>query len=339
MADIGDNASLMMDRPPAAMTTADDKTRQRTDDATDRPTFTFGGRIVYAIFWLIGALPLRWLHGLGARLGQARQGRVRRIVDCNFVLCFPEWSTAERATRVDATLAESGRSMLEAFRIWTRPKQALSWIKEIHGEEHLTRAREAGRGVLVLAPHLGAWELLNLYLATTGPGAVLYRAPSSLALESAIAQARAALGTAQIRADRNAPRKLIRRFNAGEWAGILPDQQPRVGEGVFAPFFGIDALTMTLAPRLAQRATTLFGWAERLPNSAGFRLHFAPAPAALADPDPVIAAGAMNAAIEALARQAPDQYAWTYKRFSLRPPGVPDRYTRDTRRRRRKTTE
>lgn len=317
------------------MAETDDSARPRAQAAGDPPAFTPGGRVVYALFWLLGALPLRALHALGARIGRARRGRVRRIVDCNFVLCFPEWDEAERLARVDATLAEAGRSMFEAFRIWTRPRRALDWIREVRGSEHLAAARQAGRGVLVLAPHLGAWELLNLYLATTGPGAVLYRAPAFAALDSAIVHARAALGTRQVPAGRNAPRTLIRHFAAGDWVGILPDQQPRMGEGVFVPFFGVDALTMTLAPRLAQRAATVFGWAERLPDSAGFRLHFLPAPAGLADPDPVVAAGAMNAAIESLARQAPEQYAWTYKRFSLRPEGVSDRYTPDTRRNRR----
>lgn len=297
------------------------------------PALTFRGRVVYAMFWLIGSLPLRWLHGLGARLGRARHGRVRRIVECNLALCFPDVPDAERAALTEATLAEAGRSMLEAFRIWTRPHRALQWIKQVHGAEHLTHARAQGRGVLLLAPHLGAWELLNLYLATGGPGGVLYRPPSSAALEAAIVHARSALGMAQIRADRSAPRALIRRFAAGDLIGILPDQQPRIGDGVFAPFFGVQTLTMTLAPRLAQRVPTLFGWAERLPHSAGFRLHFTPAPPGLTDPDPVVATTAMNAAIESQVRRAPAQYVWTYKRFSKRPAGEPKRYTADTRRR------
>lgn len=289
---------------------------------------------MYALFWLIGSLPLRWLHSLGARLGRTRQGRTRRIVACNLTLCFPESSPSDRAALVDATLAEAGRGALEVFRIWTRPRRALRWIVEVRGEDHLAQARAQDRGVLLLAPHLGAWELLNLYLATGGPGGVLYRPPGSPALEAAIVRARGALGIAQIRADRNAPRSLIRRFAAGELIGILPDQQPRLGDGVFAPFFGIQALTMTLAPRLAQRVPTLFGWAERMENSAGFRLHFVPAPDDVSDPDPVVAAAAMNQVIESCVRMAPAQYAWTYKRFSKPPPGEPKRYPADTRRRR-----
>lgn len=292
------------------------------------------GWIVYGAFWLIGSLPLRGLHAIGAWLGCRRQGRTRRIVERNLELCFPQLAPGERGALADAAMADAGRGTLEAFRVWTRPTRMLRHIVAVEGGEHLVRARAAGRGVLVLAPHLGAWELLNLYLATTGPGSVLYRAPEQAAVEAAIARGRGALGMAQIRADRNAPRTLIRRFAAGELVGILPDQQPKVGEGVFAPFFGVQALTMTLAARLAQRVPTVFGWAERLPDAGGFRLHFKPAPAALGDPDPTVAAAAMNAAIEDWVREAPAQYVWTYKRFTKRPDGEPPRYGPETRRRR-----
>jgi KDO2-lipid IV(A) lauroyltransferase len=293
-----------------------------------------GARVVLAGFWLLGCLPLAWSHWLGALWGRSRRGRVRYIVERNLALCFPDLDDAARGRLVEASLAEAGRSMLEAFRIWTRPRSMLARIVRVEGGDELAAARAEGRGVLLLAPHLGAWELLNLYLATTGPGAVLYKPPASPALDAAIVHARGRLGMGQIRADRSAPRTIIRYLAQGKLVGILPDQQPRAGEGVFAPFFGLHALTMTLAPRLAQRAPTLIGWAERLPDAGGYILHLQRAPAALADPDPVIATAAMNAAIEATARQAPAQYAWTYKRFSKVPPGEPKRYGPETRRRR-----
>lgn len=295
-----------------------------------------GGWLVFGAFWIVGGLPLRWLHGIGAWIGRRRGGRARRIVERNLALCFPELDAEARQRLADVAMADAGRGMLEAFRVWTRPRDMLRRIVAIEGGEHLARARAQGSGVLVLAPHLGAWELLNLHLATGGPGGVLYRPPSSRALEAAIAHGRSALGMAQIRADRSAPRSLIRRVAAGELVGILPDQQPKVGEGVFAPFFGVQALTMTLAPRLSQRVPAVFGWAERLPDAGGFRLHFKPAPDALRDPDPVVATTAMNAAIEGWVRQRPAQYVWTYKRFTKRPAGEPARYGPETRRRRRR---
>jgi len=291
--------------------------------------------LVWAIFRLVAALPLPALQAVGGWLGRRRRGRGRRIAEYNLALCFPELEPGQRQQLVDSALAGLGQGMFEAFAIWTRPRRALAWIGQVHGAERLQQARAAGKGVLILAPHLGAWELLNLYLAATGPGAVLYRPASSAALDEAIVRGRGALGMGQIPADRSAPRTIIRRLAAGDTIGILPDQQPRLGEGVFVPFFGVQALTMTLAPRLSQRAPTLLAWAERLPDGAGFDLHFEPADAALRDPDPAVASAAMNAQIEALVRRHPEQYVWDYKRFSLRPEGEPERYGPGTRRRHR----
>jgi KDO2-lipid IV(A) lauroyltransferase len=143
------------------------------------PALGLGARLVLAGFWLLGGLPLRMSHRLGALWGRSRRGRVRHIVERNLALCFPELDAAARGCLADASLAEAGRSMLEAFRIWTRPRAMLARIVRVDGEDALAAARADGRGVLLLAPHLGAWELLNLYLADTGPGAVLYKPPAS----------------------------------------------------------------------------------------------------------------------------------------------------------------
>ena len=107
--------------------------------------------------------------------------------------------------------------------------------------------------------------------------------------------------------------------------GILPDQQPKAGEGVFAPFFGKQALTMSLLPRLAARtgAAVVFAYCERIGDGAGapgFALHIEQAPDAIASADPVAGAAALNAAVERIARRQPAQYQWTYKRYTLRPP-------------------
>ena len=127
----------------------------------------------------------------------------------------------------------------------------------------------------------------------------------------------------QVRAEGAAVRQLFKRLNAGGVVGILPDQQPKAGEGEFAPFFGVPALTMTLLPRLAARsgATVLFGYCERIGAGPGFRLRFEAAPPQLADRDPAVGVRALNAAVEAIARRDPAQYQWTYKRYTLRPPG------------------
>jgi KDO2-lipid IV(A) lauroyltransferase len=125
----------------------------------------------------------------------------------------------------------------------------------------------------------------------------------------------------QVRAEGAGVRALYKRLAAGGVAGILPDQQPKQGEGQFAPFFGLDANTMVLLPRIAQRtgATVLFAFAERLVRGAGHRIRILPAPAGIADPDLRVACTALNRGVEQCVDLAFPQYQWTYKRWAERP--------------------
>ena len=127
----------------------------------------------------------------------------------------------------------------------------------------------------------------------------------------------------QVRAEGPAVRQLWKVLKDGGAVGILPDQQPKAGDGEFAPFFGVQALTMTLLARLAQRtgATVLLAWCERIDGGPGFALHIEPAPAAMADADGPRAVAALNAQVERIAARDLAQYQWTYKRYTLRPDG------------------
>ena len=285
--------------------------------------------------WLLttlGRLPLRWLQALGrlagtlARLLGTREATVARR---NLELCLPELDAGNRAGLRREALAATAQTALECARLWTRPAaENLALVRRVHGGELLDAALAAPAGVLIAAPHLGNWELLNQFLASRTPLTIVYRAPKRVALEGLLRRGRGVPGVTQVRAEAAAVRVLLRTLQQRGAVGILPDQQPKAGEGVFAPFFGVPAFTMTLLPRLAQRtgATVLFAFAERLPRAAGFDIHVLPAPTGIHDPDPVRAATALNAGVEACARAAPAQYQWTYKRFSMRPGTEAPRY-------------
>ena len=145
------------------------------------------------------------------------------------------------------------------------------------------------------------------------------------ALEPLLLRARGALPVEQVRAEGAGVRTLYKRLAAAGVVGILPDQQPRQGEGVSAPFFGVPAPTMVLLPRLAERtgAAVLFSFVERLPRGAGYHLHFLPAPPDLVDPDVARACAALNGGVEACVRLAFAQYQWSYKRWPMSTP-LPD---------------
>jgi KDO2-lipid IV(A) lauroyltransferase len=292
----------------------------------------FAARAMHALLWLIGCLPLRVLHALGdglawilrvANLGGAR------IARRNLELAFPGLDPAARERLRRQSLRETGRTLFETCRFWTRTApENLRLVRACHGVELLDAAQSAAHGVIVAAPHLGNWELLNQWLAARAPIAIVYRPPRQAWLEDLLRRSRGHDGVTQVRAEAAGVRQLFRRLKDGGTVGILPDQQPKAGEGEFAPFFGVPALTMSLLSRLAHKsgAHVLLAWAERLPECRGFEIHLAPAPAAVADPDTGIALAALNAALEDCVRQIPAQYQWSYKRYSKRPLGSARRY-------------
>ena len=305
------------------------------------------GRLLYAVAWLIGRLPLRALHAIGdvcagiTRLANAREYRVARR---NLQLISPQASAAAHQQRTRAVLRRTWHCALETVRFWTRPaRQNLRLVQRVHGgdlfEAALAAALANRRGAILAAPHYGNWELLNQYLASRTALAILYLAPDSAIVEGFLRRVRQRPGVIAIRADAGGVRQLLRHLQAGGVVGILPDQQPKLGDGVFAPFFGIDALSMTLLPRLAQRsgATVLFAIAERAADDTHFDIHFQHAPDALSGSDLPAAAAAMNAAVETLARRDEAQYQWTYKRFSRPPPGKDNPYWPDCYPRQRST--
>ncbi|MBD8527483.1 lipid A biosynthesis lauroyl acyltransferase [Pseudoxanthomonas sp. CAU 1598] len=285
---------------------------------------TWPGRIAFAALWLLGAIPLSVLHGLASVLAwplarlSFRESRVARL---NLLLCFSQLDEAERRRRHRQVLRETLCMLLESGRVWTRPVgQALRWVREVRGLEHLQAARAGGRGVIVAAPHLGNWELFGHYLSSLGPLSIVYREPQWVPAHQILLLGRGGGAVEQLPAQPSSVRKMLKALRDGRLLGILPDQQPKVGEGEFAPFFGYPALTMTLLSRLAEKSAVevVFGFAERLPRG-GFRVHFLPAPEGIADADPVRAATALNQGVEACVARSPWQYQWTYKRFSWRP--------------------
>jgi len=286
--------------------------------------------LIYLSMRLLSRLPLRVLQAIGAGMGSLmlwRRGAFRRHIVANLRIALPGASAAERERLLHAAARESGKSAWEIVKIWGGgAERALGLVREVRGEALLDAALANGAGVIIAAPHLGCWELLNYWLCRKTPMAILYRPPRIAALEGLLRKVRGALAPIQVRADGAGVRQLYKRLEGGGTVGILPDQKPRAGEGRFAPFFSHEALTMVLLPRLAARtgASVLFAFAERLPRGAGYRIHVLPAPDGIADPDLDRACAALNRGVQDCVELAFTQYQWQYKRYSA--PGRPSPY-------------
>lgn len=283
-------------------------------------------RLLYLLVGAFARLPWPWLRALAdgiAWLWRRTGGRESRVAGRNLEMACPELSPAQREALQREILRTTARQAFETLRLWTRPHAAnLRMIRETHGVALFDAAIASGKGVIVAAPHYGNWELLNQWLAAHTPLAILYRPPESRLGEAFLREVRgdAADRVTQVRAEAAGIRQLFKRLRDGGVVGILPDQQPKSGDGEFAPFFGKPAYTMTLLPRLAERsgATVLFAYCERIGDLA-FALRIEPAPEGIASSDTMVATAALNAEVERIARRAPAQYQWTYKRYTLQP--------------------
>jgi len=288
-------------------------------------------RLLYCCTAAFARLPWSWLRRIADALAatwlrlNAREARVARR---NLELIYSDLPLAEREALLRNILRTTARQLVETTRLWTHPHaRNLQMIRKRTGEALLDAALSNGKGLIVAAPHYGNWELLNQWLGARTALAILYRPPESAIGEAFLRRVRAAQDrtesdrVTQIRAEGPGIRELYRRLKSGGVVGILPDQQPKAGDGAFAAFFGLPAYTMTLLGRLAERtgATVLFAWCERIGDAPEFALHFEPAPPGIAAPDPDIACAALNRAVETIARRDPTQYQWTYKRYTLRP--------------------
>lgn len=297
----------------------------------NRPMTDLAAALLYALAWAVARLPWRLLRALAdalARLWIALDAREARVARRNLELIRADLDVNAREILLGEIIRTTVRQAFETLRLWIRPAaRNLADIAEVHGEALFDEALRRGEGLIVAAPHMGNWELLNQWLASKTPLAILYRPPESAVGEAFLRRVRANAGgqVEQVRAEAAGVRTLLKRLQKGGVVGILPDQQPKAGEGEFAPFFGKQALTMTLLGRLANRsgARVLLCWCERLPGPGAprFALHVQGAPAEVAAADPAQAVAALNAGVEAVARRDFAQYQWTYKRYTLRPPG------------------
>jgi KDO2-lipid IV(A) lauroyltransferase len=211
--------------------------------------------------------------------------------------------------------------------LWPFPK-TLDLIIGVEGLDLLRAAKAAGKGVIVMSPHIGNWEILGLWLATCGcgPTSQLYQALDSKPLDSLIHKARSRSGAKMVATDNKGIGELLRTLRKGEIVGILPDQVPAASGGEFAAFFNVPALTMTLLNRLQQKtgAAVLVACAIRAKsgNREGFVIKFKPAsPEIYAEHMPGAVAG-LNKTIEQVVLENPEQYGWEYKRFKRQPQGM-----------------
>lgn len=289
---------------------------------------------------LLSRLSLRWLHGLGALLGWmawlfSPRYRRRLLEHSQVAGLSPEQQRA--------AIAEAGRMSLELPRIWLRaPGRPVADPVRWDGAELIEQAMQSSKGLLLLTPHLGSFEVAaQAYADRFGaqkPVTVLYRPARKDWLRRLQEAARVRPGLTTAPAALSGVRQMLRALREGQAVGLLPDQVPPRGQGVVVDFFGRPAYTMTLAARLLRHSSCnlLLVWCERLPRGAGYVVHVRKPMQALpaasdeeghqsAEPRGERAwlqgATAMiTRDMQSLIAECPQQYLWGYNRYKMPAP-------------------
>jgi KDO2-lipid IV(A) lauroyltransferase len=280
--------------------------------------------MLFLMRWL-SRRTLRFLHRLGVAAGwltYALSPSYRRR------LCVNAGKAGVTARQRRASVGEAGKMVFETLRLWLRPPgQPIGDPLHWEGEQVIEECLASGRGLVLLTPHLGSFEVCaQAYAQRYGrvqPVTVLFRPARYRALRELEESSRARPGLATAPATLGGVRQMLRALKRGETIGLLPDQVPPDGLGVWADFFGAPAYTMTLAARLAQQtgAPILLGWCERLADGAGFKVRVRrlaealPLSAAHDDALQRAQAETLNRAMQGLIEECPQQYLWGYNRY------------------------
>jgi lipid A biosynthesis lauroyl/palmitoleoyl acyltransferase len=284
----------------------------------------------FGVLWLIMIMPQAVRNALGRGLGWLvwRFSAARRQTAArNIAACFPALSAAARDDLVRRHFLASGAALMGASLVWWGSARRLRRLVRFAGREHYDQALAAGRRIILLAPHFLGLEIGGIFLAHERPVVSMYKRSKNPLVEWMMRRSRERFGAEMFERDGSLMR-LIRLVRSGRPFYYLPDQNPVNETYVFAPFFGVPAATLTALARISELtdAVVIPCVTCLLPGGQGYEIRFGKPFAGYPSGDAVQDATQMNAVIEAAAREMPEQYMWTYKRFKHQPPGAPPFY-------------
>ena len=291
----------------------------------------FKSFLVKGLLHLSALLPLSFARGLGrfaVRLYWPFGGRSRQVTLANIRAVYASLSEKEQLALAKRSLVATGELAGEMGHVWMKPwEKVAELILDAQGVELISNAQREGRGVILLAPHVGNWEVIGLHLATLGSTVSLYEPPKIESLGAVIEKSRQSSGATLVPTTSRGLAKLLKSVKSGGIAGILPDQvPPEINSGENSVFMGIPCFTGTLASNIIRRtgALAVFGVATRVPG--GFVIRYTLAEAEIYEQDTALSLAALNRGVEASLSNCVEQYQWEYKRFRVRPKDGPGFY-------------
>ncbi|XCB24245.1 lysophospholipid acyltransferase family protein [Tunturibacter gelidoferens] len=295
---------------------------------------SFRERVEFAVVWLAVRGMRLFPRGVARSVGKGIAtiafhglGRLRGVGARNLKLAFPAMPEVERERILRSLYRRLGWLLAEFCLMPGYTPESASRFIRYEGLENYLAARERGKGVLVLTGHLGAWELSSFYHSLMGmPMGMVIRRLDNPLVDEFVNRIRCLHGNRVIHKDDFA-RGLIASMRAGETVGILMDTNMTPPQGVFVPFFGVQACTASGMARIAGKtgAAVVPGFLLWEESEQKYVLRFGRELEVThtgdSETDAVTNTAAFTAAIEATIRRYPDQWLWMHRRWKTRPPG------------------
>jgi KDO2-lipid IV(A) lauroyltransferase len=283
-------------------------------------------RVAVAVFWLLHLMPQPLLARLGRGVGLVLYrigGRRRRIAETNLAWCFPELDAGARARLARAHFQALGRTLLERSILWWGSHERVARLCRLAGAEKIRDLLDAGRPIILLAPHFVGLDVGGAAVAMNFDCASMYSSQSNPVFDRLLLRGRLRFGDQVLLSRKDGARASLKALKSGRPFYYLPDMNFHRRDSIFVPFFGIQTSTITGLSRLAKAtgAAVLPCATRMLPGDAGYVVEIGDAWTDYPTEDVEADTARMNAWIESAVRTMPEQYFWVHRRFKTRPPG------------------
>jgi len=280
--------------------------------------------ILYITFWM----PSLVSRSLGRFFGWLTfhvSAKKRNIMLTNLGFAFPEISQDEKVQLAKKSAIQSGLLFSEFPDAWLGNKQKIErQIMEIKCAELVDQIQSEKKPLVIIAPHIGNWEFLVQWIQLNYPLIGLYSPSKIPQIDRLIYNARKKFGCEPYSTDSRGIMQLLKGLKQGGTMMMLPDQVPRKDAGIYTPFFGKAAYTMTLLHKLVKKskAKVLFAACTRREDNKGFDINFEKPNFDASESDVEVFNLGMNQQIEKMIYRYPEQYVWDYKRYKRQPDDV-----------------
>ena len=279
------------------------------------------GCLMYLMLKIISVFTLRLLQAIAmmaAGLIYYFNLSIKRITAINIKLAYPKLSSAEQEQLIKKSVQSQCLSYLEFIKCWGMPPNySLNLLKNVYGETVLTDALANKKGVIVVVPHFGCWELLNAWLNIYTQPMIMYKPSKTKGMNRYILDARQKFNATLVPTDKVGIRQIFKHLKQGGLTVVLPDHLPKPSGGIYSQFFQQNTLSATLVSKMAAQTQCNVIGLSCIRNSelSSFDVHCTELPQTILSKDLQQSVDSLNLTMQEMVNLAPEQYIWSYKRF------------------------